>query len=286
MTPSELLQQPARRAPLAVVDLEMTGLDLDEDRVIEVAIVRGDGPEVIGELQSLVRTDRPLTEQAARVTRITPEMLAGQPDFPTIAPAVRELLRDAVVVAHNVPFDVGFIHQEMLRAREEFSPPVSVDTLLMARRLFAFRRNNLDALCEQLQIPLEHHHRALADARATFRLYHRMLEILDPEGTVTVGEVNDLIGALAPNSPLRLRQQKLLREALRDRSSLFIEYQSTSSPAEGTLRREIGVWMLNLPYIQAWCYLRQGERIFRLDRIRSVLPGGREYDIPAFEPRI
>ena len=53
-----------------------------------------------------------------------------------------------------------------------------------------------------------------------------------------------------------------------------------------TTRREIGVWMLNLPYIQAWCYLRQGERIFRLDRIQQVLPGGRTYEIPSFKPRI
>ncbi|MBW1879704.1 MAG: hypothetical protein JRJ84_15185 [Deltaproteobacteria bacterium] len=286
MTPSDLLQQPARKAPIAVLDLEMTGLDVEQDRVIEVAIVRGDGPQVIGELQSLVRADRPLSTQAARVTQITPEMLADQPEFPAIAPAVREMVRDAVVIAHNVPFDVGFIHQEMGRAGVEFPPPVTVDTLLMARRLFAFRRNNLGALCEQLGIALDGHHRALADARATFQLYHRMLEILDPEGMVTVGEVNDLIGALAPNSPLRLLQKKLLREALRDHNSLFIEYQNTSSPEEGSLRREIGVWMLNLPYIQAWCYLRQGERIFRLDRIRSVLPGGREYAIPTFEPRI
>jgi DNA polymerase III epsilon subunit family exonuclease len=264
----------------------MTGLDIDQDRVVEVAVVRGDGRQVIGELQSLVRADRPLSAKAAKVTRITPEMLTDQPEFPTIAPAVREMLRDAVVIAHNVPFDVGFIHQEMERAGVEFPPPVTVDTLLMARRLFAFRRNDLAALCEQLGIVLDGHHRALADARATFQLYHRMLEILDPDSTVTVAEVNDLIGALAPNSPLRLLQQKLLRDALRSKSSLFIEYQNTSSPEEGPLRREIGVWMLNLPYIQAWCYLRQGERIFRLDRIRSVLPGGREYDIPSFEPRI
>jgi DNA polymerase III alpha subunit (gram-positive type) len=195
------------------------------------------------------------------------------------------MIGDAVVVAHNVPYDVGFLHREFDRAGAPLEPPTAVDTLLMARRLFAFRKNDLATCCEQLSIPLEHH-RALSDARATFALYHRMLQILDPEGTVTVRELNDLVGALAPNSPLRLRQQKLIRQAFDGHHTLFIDYQSTSSPVEGTTRREIGVWKVNLPYIQAWCFLREGERIFRLDRIQQVLPGGREYAIPSFKPRI
>ena len=103
---------------------------------------------------------------------------------------------------------------------------------------------------------------------------------------MTLRELKALIGALAPDSPLRLRQTKLLRDALEGRSTLVIEYQNTSEPVKGTIQREIGVWMLKLPYIQAWCYLRHGERVFRLDRIRTVLPGGRTYDIPEFEPRI
>jgi DNA polymerase III epsilon subunit-like protein len=49
MTPTDLLQLPARKAPIAVLDLEMTGLDIDQDRVVEVAVVRGDGRQVIGE---------------------------------------------------------------------------------------------------------------------------------------------------------------------------------------------------------------------------------------------
>lgn len=282
----DLLDQPARSVPIAVVDLEMTGLDVEKDRVIEVAVVRAEGGTVVGELQSLLRIDGKVPAKAEKVTGISTQMLQGKPTFRQIADGVADLLRGAVLIAHNVPYDLGFIDREFERARVPFDPPPAVDTLLMARRLFAFRKNNLGYLCEALQIPLEQHHRALADARATFTLYHRMLEILDPEGTVTVREVNDLIGALAPNSPLRLRQKKALRQAFEEHATLVIDYQNTSAPTEGVVRREIGVWRLNLPYIQAWCYLRNGERIFRLDRIQEILPGGRRYEIPDFEPRI
>lgn len=284
--PIDVLHQPARAAPIAVIDLEMTGLDLENDRVIEIAIVRAEGAHVVGELQSLLRVDRKMSKSARRVTDITPEMLREAPRFEEIAPAVVAMLEGAVVVAHNVPYDVGFLHREMQHADVAFAPPVTLDTLYMARRLFAFRKNGLAAVCEQLGVEIDTHHRALSDARAAFEVYHRMLAILDPESNVTVKELNDLIGALAPNSPLRLSQKKLLREALTDRNTLVIEYQSTSDPRQGPIEREIGVWMLNLPYIQAWCYLRGGERIFRLDRIQSVLRGGRVYDIPDFEPRI
>lgn len=284
---SSLLDQPARSAPVAVVDLEMTGLDVDRDRVIEVAVVRGEGPRLVTEFQSLVRVDAPpISKRAAEVTRITDEMLRDQPMFGRIAAQVAEVMAGAVVVAHNVPYDVGFLHREMDRARRPFPPPVSVDTLLMARRLFAFRKNTLYAVCGDLGVPVDPRHRALSDARATFALYHRMLEILDPEGTVTVGELIELVGALAPNSPLRLRQQKMLRDAWEARRTVVIDYQSTSSPETGLVRREIAIWLMSLPYVQGWCYLRQGERVFRLDRITKVLPGGRSYEVPEFEPRI
>ncbi len=287
MVEPDLLNLPARRAPVAVVDLEMTGLDVEKDRVIEVAVVRGEGPEVRRELSSLVKIDAPpISKRAAKVTRITMEMLADQPSFDEIAGAVREIVEGAVVVAHNVPYDMGFLHREMDLAQTPFPPPVNVDTLLMARRLFAFRRNDLPAVCKALDLPFAPRHRALADARATFGLYHRMLEILDPEGQVTVGELIELVGALAPNSPLRLQQRKLLREGFRDRRTVVIDYQSTSDPSVGAIRREIAVWLLELPYLQGWCYLREGERVFRLDRITRIVPGGRTYEIPPFERRI
>jgi DNA polymerase III subunit epsilon len=269
-----------RAAPVAVLDLEMTGLSPAGDRVCEIAVVRGTNGRIEREFQTLVHSGVPMSRSAVQCTGITDAMLIGAPVFAEIAGDVVTALRECVLVAHNVDFDLGFLHREFDGTPVVMPPPVTLDTLLMARRLFAFRSNGLLDVCRELDVPVTSAHRALSDARATFDLFHRMVGVLDPDGAVTVRELSDLVGALAPNSPLRLVQQQLLRDAHRERRSVWIEYQSTSDPVAGRIRREIDVWFLRLPKIHAWCRLRSAERVFRLDRIRTVERGEGIYEVP------
>ena len=125
-----------------------------------------------------------MTAEATACTGITDDLLQSEPEFDEIASRAAEMLGDAVVVAHNVPFDLGFLHREMDAASVDFKPPTTLDTLMMARRLFAFPRNNLYEVCSQLGVEVDREHRALDDARVTFEVYHRMMEILDPEEDV------------------------------------------------------------------------------------------------------
>jgi DNA polymerase III epsilon subunit family exonuclease len=286
MTRKDLLNTPARAVSIAVVDLEMTGLRAESDRVVEIAVVRADGSEVLLEYDTLVRPPIEMTEGAVRVSGITAEMLKDAPRFVEVAREVEDALSGAVLVCHNVPHDLAFLDRELRSSGVDLGPPVSLDTLEMSRRLFAFPRNNLAEVCGRLGITLESRHRALADARATFAAYHTMLDILDPAGTLTVEELVDLLGALAPNSPLRRRQERLIKDAFRARRTVIIDYVSTEDPREGVVRREVAIWKVKLPRIQGWCYLREGERVFRLDRVRHVELGERTYEIPAFDGRI
>ena len=272
---------------MVVLDLEMTGLDPEIDKVCEVAYVRAEGARIVDTYSSLVRPLAPMKEDARRVHGISDEELSQAPLFADIAEEVCLGVSGAVMVGHNIPFDLVYLHREMDHAGVEFRPPITLDTLLMSRRLFAFPRNNLLALCRRLQVD-EPGHRALSDARATFLAFRKMVEIVDPGGVsgMTVEELVELLGALAPNSPMRLRQKRLLRDAYSDRRTVVIDYQSTSDPAAGLVRREVGIWLLKLPYIQGWCFLRGGERVFRLDRIRTVNEAERDYEIPDFDRRI
>ncbi len=282
----ELLEQHIGSAPVAVVDLEMTGLDPQHDRVCEIAVVRAEGGRIVASYQTLVRPPVPMSKGAIKVTGLTNEQLESAPVFADVADQVRAVLDGAVMVAHNAPFDLAYLHREYEAMGSSLPPPVTVDTLEMSRRLFAFSKNNLVAVCQKFGIQAAPSHRALDDAHACHQVYRHMCELLDPHGTVTIGELLDLLGALAPNSPLRLRQKRLIREAFAAKTTLFIDYQSSDHPLRGLVHREIAIWALKLPYMQAWCYLRQGERVFRLDRIRRLGPGEREYEIPDFELRI
>jgi DNA polymerase III epsilon subunit family exonuclease len=279
--PADLFGRPVRAAPLAVIDLELTGLSPRGDRVCEIAVVQGVAGRIEREYQTLVHSGVPMSPSALECTGITDSMLIGAPVFAEIAGDVVGALRSSVVIAHNVDFDLGFLHREFDGTPVVLPPPVTLDTLLMARRLFAFRRNGLLDACAELGIRVTGAHRALADARAAFELFGRMVEILDPAGEVTVRDLSDLVGALAPNSPLRLQQQQILRDAHRLRRSVTIDYLSSSDPDGGLVRREVDIWFLRLPKIHGWCHLRNAERVFRLERVRSVVLGDRSFAVPA-----
>lgn len=272
--------------PIAVLDFEMTGLDPQKDRVCEVAVVRGTAEGTESEYQSLVRPKVKVSKGARKVHGLTDAILSRAPGFRRVAPELVEHLEGAVVVCHNVPFDIGFLHRELDEVGVPFAPPITLDTLLMARRLFAFRRNDLATVCEALDVPLERHHRALGDAKATWGVFREMVAALAPRGGVTVRDLVELLGALAPDSPQRLQAKRTLCKAFRERRTVHIGYLATEDPRVGPIEREIGIWAMKMPYMQGWCYLRQGERIFRFDRIRDVHPGEREYEIPDFERRI
>lgn len=268
--PAELMGASLADVPVAVLDLEMTGLSPEGDRICEVAVCRGRAGHIEREFQTLVRPVVPMSRSAQACHGITDRMLFGAPVFGEIAGDVVVALQGAVVVCHNVDFDMGFLHRELDGAPMVLPPPVTLDTLLMARRLFAFRRNGLAAVARELQVDLTDAHRALADARATFGVFSRMVEVLDPHGEVTVAEMNELVGALAPQSALRLEQQQILRDAHRLGRRVRIGYLSTSDPTGGVVEREISPWFLALPRVQGWCHLRGAERVFRLDRMRFV----------------
>lgn len=281
-----LLDQTIRTVPIAVIDLEFTGLDPVRDRVCEIAIVRRDSDGTKRVFHSLVAPAVRMSPAAAQVTGIRDDMLRGQPVFQEIAEQVREMLTDAVVIAHNLPVDLDFLMREFDESSLSLPPPVGLDTLEISRRMFAFPRNGLSEVCKRLQVPLGEHHRARSDAEATLRVYDKMTEILDPLSEVSVAELLGLMGALAPNSPRRLLQQQVLAEAFRRRVTVFIDYISTADPLQGMVHREVAIWKLKPPRMQGWCYLRNGERVFRLERIRSVEVGGRSYEVPKYQSRI
>ena len=283
---SGLFARRIKDVPVAVLDFEMTGLDPEHDRVCEVAIVRGRGGRVESTFQTLVRPNRAMSANALQVHGITNDMLVDAPEFAEIAADIEHHLQGAILVCHNVPFDIGFLHREMDLASHPLDPPVTVDTLMIARRLFAFPRNNLKSVCDGLDVPLNNAHRAMGDAQATFEVYFKMCEILDPHGDVTVRELAELLEALAPNSSLRLQQKGLLQAAFRNKRTVWIDYKATGEPKLGTIRREIGIWHIKMPRFQGWCYLRDGERVFRLDRMIRVQLGERNYEVPKFKRRI
>jgi DNA polymerase III epsilon subunit family exonuclease len=272
--------------PVVVIDLEMTGLDLEEDRICEVGLVRRNLDGSIETFESLVRPQAVMSEAAFAVHGISPEELAGAPAFAEVSEEVLRMLDGAVLVGHHVPVDWHFLIRELRECGHSPAEAVMLDTLQMSRRLFAFPQNDLTSVCSRLEVPRGEAHRALSDAYATFEVFNKMVALTDPDDSLTIDEWGELITMLAPRSSLREFQQRVLREAFRRKITVVLNYLSSSHPLDGVIQREVDIWRLRLPRVQGWCHLREGERVFRSDRIRKVKLGSRGYVVPPFKRRV
>src|SRR5947209_13836236 len=110
--PVSLLQK-LREVPIAFVDTETTGASADfGHRVIELGIVRVEGGVKVREYQQLLDPERPISPGVTALTGISQQMVRGQPTFQQQLPVAMELMRDAIVVGHNVRFDLSFLGKE------------------------------------------------------------------------------------------------------------------------------------------------------------------------------
>lgn len=254
--------------PLAVVDVETTGLNPQAgDRVCEIAGLRVDPGEAPRLWVSLVNPGRPIGAGAQAVNGIADDAVADAPPFHALIAEVNTALDGAVLVAHNVPFDVGFLRAEYRRAGRRFPTMQALDTLELARRCFRFRRNGLGDVARQLGVSAPGLHRAAGDVWATYRVLQRMIDELREFGYQTLG---DFLAARRVPPPDRAMGASGLPEplatAVRDGRPIAIRY---AKPGE-TNERVISPLLVDGPYLVAHCHLRNDERTFRLDRIEAA----------------
>lgn len=165
-----------------VLDTETTGLEPAEGhRVIEIGCV-----EMVNRRRTArtfhcyLNPDRDVDDGAVAVHGITREQLASSPRFGEVAQELIDFIREAEVIIHNAPFDVGFLNAELARLGEAWGTLADhcrvTDTLAMARELHPGQRNNLDALCKRYSVDNSGRalHGALLDAEILSDVYLRM----------------------------------------------------------------------------------------------------------------
>jgi DNA polymerase-3 subunit epsilon len=182
-----------------VLDTETTGLEpSDGHRIIEIGCVELVNRRITGNTyHQYLQPDRDIDAGAREVHGITDQFLADKPRFADIADEFLAFIRDAELIIHNAPFDVGFINHEislLRRSGETLSGLCAVvDTLEMARRLHPGQRNNLDALCKRYQIDNSQRelHGALLDAEILADVY---LAMTGGQATLSLDSRSDLSG--------------------------------------------------------------------------------------------
>jgi len=272
--PFSLIDQ-LHNTPIAVVDVETTGASADwGDRVIEIGIVRVEGGVRVCEYQQLIDPQRRIGAGVVALTGITQQMVTGQPTFDQQIDALVDAMRGAVVLGHNVRFDLSFLRKELRGCGREIcdvldNAPV-LDTVRIARRRFGRGGNGLQVLSRRLGVMSTAAHRALADAITTGQVFEKLIEAVGGwrlclcDAMKEQGGPMNLLPAEARQSVLPLE----LEEALEQRRPVRMEYLDA-----GENRTERVIDPLHVRRyggeltLVAHCHLRNDRRTFKVERI-------------------
>jgi DNA polymerase-3 subunit epsilon len=178
--------------PFCVLDLETTGVAPDTCEITEIGAVRYEGGVEVGRFQTLVNPRAPIPPTVVVMTGITQSMVIDAPLIEEALPSFLEFLSDAVIVGHNVRFDISFLNAAAIRLGYGRLPNRSTDTLRLARRLVGteVRSFGLGRLARHFSSPVTPNHRALDDALATAHVFWALLE---RAGSIGVTHLDDLL---------------------------------------------------------------------------------------------
>jgi DNA polymerase-3 subunit epsilon len=260
---------PVGEAPLAFVDLEMTGLDPERDHVVEVCIERFRGETREDGVESLVRPPARAGGNA-HVHGIDEAALASAPPFASLADDVARVLSGAIFVAHAAEYDASFLRAEMARAGRPLELRHWIDTLVLSRRAFALPSHSLTSLCTSLGIPRGRAHRAGDDVRAMRAVFQRCVEALSPVSARDLWEVR------IAERHARAAILSACEAAAEHEAPVEIVYRPTRRGAQ-TLKMVVTEVRTGLdpPRVMGYLLPGRGRRELRADRILRVEPAAR-----------
>jgi len=185
---------PLEHATYVVFDLETTGLSPGSSAICEIGAVRVRGLELEARFETLVNPRRPLPAPIAALTGIDPASLRGAPPIELAVRRFLEFAGDAVLVAHNARFDMGFLDREVERLTGRRVAAPVIDTVWLARRLLEgrLRRVGLASLAYFFGTAAQPCHRALADSEATAEILLALIGLAQERGAETVAHLVDL----------------------------------------------------------------------------------------------
>ncbi len=198
------------------IDCEATGLDLDDDRIVEVAVVRFTLTEELNHLETLVDPERPIPAASMEIHHITDGMVAGKPKISDVLPTVLRLIGNRIIVGHGIEFDINMIANEAKR----HNIPCTIksarffDTLRLARQYGGSPTNSLERLREHFNIPEEGAHRAMNDVRVNMEVFKQLIKTYK-----TIEQIFDILA-----KPIRLKSMPFGKHRGRAMKEVPIEY--------------------------------------------------------------
>ncbi|MCA2317945.1 DEDD exonuclease domain-containing protein, partial [Mycobacterium sp. WUMAC-025] len=223
-TPDELS---LRDTTFVVVDLETTGgrtkstAGTVPDAITEIGAVKVRGGVVLGEFATLIDPQRSIPPQIVQLTGITTAMVSDAPTIDAVLPMFLEFSRNAVLVAHNAGFDIGFLRAAAQRCDIAWPRPQVLCTVRLARRVLSREEApslRLASLARLFAVTTQPTHRALDDARATVDVLHALIERVGNQGVHTYADLRAYLPDVTPAQ----RRKRVLAEGLPHRPGVYL----------------------------------------------------------------
>ncbi|MDD5493001.1 MAG: 3'-5' exonuclease [bacterium] len=254
-------------------DVETTGMSpACGHRICELALVQWQEGKVVATFHSLVNPGRPISPAASAVNNITDCMVEKAPYFHELSGDILRFIRDAIVVGHNVSFDLSFLNAHLRNMDLPEIDNTVLDTLALARRCYNFPSNSLGNIAKSLALPIQSQHRALDDAILTKDIFARFLLDFQAKNIMEIGQLIELQGGEitvpAMNKPVL---PTALSEALKNRTPLFIKYVNEYGE---NIERIVETKQVKVEgqdvLLVATCQFQEMELVIRLDQIMEM----------------
>ena len=261
-------------AEFVILDVETTGLSPRYGhRLIEVAAIKIRNLKPVETFHSLVNPQRDVPFAAFLVNGISPDLLRDAPPADEILPEFFSFLgKESFWVGHNIKFDLGFLEYEASSASLDFSPGKNVlCTVKIAKALLPdLRRYPLWYVAETLGIEGAQEHRALSDCEMTFQVFLRLIQIAQRKDVYDLNALLTLFGQIKAQNLIDIKEKvNAFERAISFQKGLKLVYFSSSQG--GVTFRAVRPLRIvkekGKVCLQAFCHLRNEERLFRLDRI-------------------
>jgi DNA polymerase-3 subunit epsilon len=262
------LDEPLRATTFVVVDLETTGGSSAADGITEIGAVKVRGGDVLGEFQTLVHPGQPITPFVSVLTGITDSMVATAPGVEAALPAFLEFAHGSVLVAHNAPFDVGFLKTAAAEQHLAWPGFAVVDTAVLARRVLTrdeVPNCKLATLAAFFQASTTPTHRALADARATVDVLHALIGRLGNLGVQSLPELRAFTAQVSPE----VRRKRHLADAMPNGPGVYVFRDARGAPLYVGTSRNLRTRVRQY-FVASEMRTRMGEMVALAERVDPI----------------
>ncbi len=161
-----------------VLDLETTDRDPDKCDIVEFAAVRVQNGEIVEEITTLLKPEKPISQAAQAVHGIKPEHVVNKPSVKMFWPKLRSFIGEDILIAHNgFNFDFPILDRVARKVEGKKLPNARFDTLVLARNLFPGESNSIDSLMDRFNLTAGNRHRALEDVKLLVKIFNNLQKV-------------------------------------------------------------------------------------------------------------